>query len=50
MLLPLLPGSRKHFVVFADEKLTAFTELEGAIRAAANWLDNLTRFFQTRRR
>ena len=40
----------KRFVVRADEKLTAFVELESAIRLAANWLDNLTRFFQTRRR
>jgi hypothetical protein len=26
-------GDRKHFVVRADEKLTAFMELEGAIRS-----------------
>jgi hypothetical protein len=29
----------KRFVVRADEKLTAFVELEAAIRAAANCLD-----------
>jgi len=31
----------KRFVVHADEKLTAFMELEAAIRAAANYLDKL---------
>jgi hypothetical protein len=40
----------KRFVVHADEKLTAFIELESAIRAAVNCLDNVTTFFQTRRR
>ena len=29
----------KRFVVRADEKLTAFVELESAMRVAANWLD-----------
>jgi hypothetical protein len=29
----------KHFVVRADEKLTAFAELQSAVRAAANCLD-----------
>jgi hypothetical protein len=29
----------KRFVVRADEKLTAFLELESAVRAAANCLD-----------
>jgi hypothetical protein len=29
----------KRFVVHADEKLTAFVELESAVRAAANCLD-----------
>ena len=33
----------KRFVVHADEKLTAFLELESAIRAA-NWFDNVARF------
>ena len=28
-----------------DEKLTAFVELESAIRVAANWLDELAGFF-----
>jgi hypothetical protein len=31
----------KRFVVRADEKLTAFMELELAVRAAANYLDKL---------
>jgi hypothetical protein len=31
----------KRFVVHADEKLTAFVELESAVRAAANCLDSL---------
>jgi hypothetical protein len=39
----------KRFVVRADEKLTAFLELESAVRAFGfSRLDNLTRFFQTR--
>ena len=29
----------KHFVVRADENLTAFVELETAIRSVANFLD-----------
>ena len=29
----------KRFIVHADEKLTAFIELEAALRAAANCLD-----------
>jgi len=36
--------------VHADEKLTAFLELETAIRVAVNCLDTLRDFFQTRRR
>ena len=41
----------KRFVVHADEKLTAFLELESVIRLAANWLDKLAQIFvQTRRR
>jgi hypothetical protein len=37
----------KHFVVHADEKLTAFTELEAAIRTpATNCLDTVPRFFK----
>ena len=32
-------GDGKRFVVRADEKLTAFVELESAVRAAANCLD-----------
>ena len=39
----------KRLVVHADEKLKAFVELESGF-ALANWLDGLTRFFQTRRR
>jgi hypothetical protein len=40
----------KRYVVHADEKLTAFLELEAAIRGCGfSRLDNLTRFFQTRR-
>jgi hypothetical protein len=34
-------GDGKRFVVRADERLTAFVELESAIRAAANCLDSL---------
>jgi hypothetical protein len=40
----------KRFIVRADEKLTAFVELERAIRAGAIVLDGLASFFQTRRR
>ena len=32
-------GDGKRFVVHADEKLTAFVELESAVRDAANCLD-----------
>ena len=32
-------GDGKRFIVRADEKLTAFLELESVVRAAANWLD-----------
>jgi hypothetical protein len=42
--------NRKRFVVRAAEKLTAFLELESAIRAAANVLDKLSGFFKTVRR
>jgi hypothetical protein len=41
-------GDRKRFVVRADEKLTAFIELEWAIRrrpAASGWLQRLVRAF-----
>jgi hypothetical protein len=34
----------KRFVVRADEKLTAFTEFEAAIRVEANYVDRFTRF------
>jgi hypothetical protein len=38
-------GDRKRFVVHADEKLTAFVELESAIRAALSvQLSFLTKF------
>ncbi len=43
-------GDGQRFVVHAEEKLTAFMELESAIRVTANWLDKLASFFQTRRR
>ncbi len=43
-------GDGKRFVVRSDEKLTAFMELERADSGAGFCLDNLTRFFQTRRR
>ncbi len=43
-------GDGQRFVVHAEEKLTAFMELESAIRVTANWLDRLASFFQTRRR
>jgi hypothetical protein len=36
----------KRFIVHADEKLTAFIELEGRFEHVANWLDKLARFFQ----
>ena len=37
----------KRFIVHADEKLTAFLELESAIHAAAIVLDEQVRFFQS---
>jgi len=37
-------GNGKRFVVHAEEKLTAFLELESAIAFAANWFDRLARF------
>jgi hypothetical protein len=40
----------KRFVVRADEKLTAFMELQAAIRVAENCLDQKPPFFQTQRR
>ena len=43
-------GDGQRFIVHAEEKLTAFMELESAIRVTANWLDKLASFFQTRRR
>jgi len=39
-------GDGKRFVVRGDEKLTAFLELESAIRLAASYLDRPARFFQ----
>jgi hypothetical protein len=40
----------KRFVVHADEKLTAFLELESAIlRLRTTFLTNLRKFSQTRR-
>ena len=38
-------GDGKRFLVRADEKLTAFVELERATRGLTNWLDRLN-FFQ----
>jgi hypothetical protein len=43
-------GDGKRFVGRADEKVTAFVELESVIRNAANGLDRSARFCQTRRR
>jgi hypothetical protein len=43
-------ATEKRFIVRADEKLTAFVELEAAVALAANCLDGLASFFQTRRR
>ena len=40
----------KRFVVQADEKVTAFVELESAIRLVANCATNSHDFQQTRRR
>ena len=37
----------KRFIEHADEKLTAFLELESAIHAAAIVLDEQVRFFQS---
>ena len=37
---------RKRFVVRADEKLTAFWELESAIRSPAIWIDKSAAFYQ----
>jgi hypothetical protein len=39
-------GDVKRFVVRADEKLTAFVELESAIARAANCLDRRRDFFK----
>jgi hypothetical protein len=36
----------KRFIARADEKLTAFMELEAATRFAANWFDTQARFPQ----
>src|SRR5215831_10206204 len=36
-------GDGKRFVVRADEKLTAFLELQSVIRAASGWLQRLVR-------
>jgi hypothetical protein len=38
-------GDGKRFIVRADEKLTAFVELESAIRTCRDCLDRLARFF-----
>jgi len=38
-------GDRKRFIVRADEKLTAFLELESAIRACGDCIDKPARFF-----
>jgi hypothetical protein len=40
-------GDGKRFIVHADEKLTAFIELESAIRGWGFWLDKLAGFFAT---
>jgi hypothetical protein len=37
----------QRFVVRADEKLTAFVELETVIRAASGWLERLVRSFRS---
>ncbi len=37
---------RKRYIVRADEKLTAFVELESAICACGECLDKLARFFR----
>jgi hypothetical protein len=36
---------RESFVAHADEKVTAFSELELTSRMASNWLDELAAFF-----
>ena len=36
-------GHGQRFIVRADEKLTAFMELESAVRAASGWLKRLVR-------
>jgi hypothetical protein len=41
-------GDGKRFVVHADEKLTAFVELESAIRSPAIWIDKSAAFYQPR--
>ena len=43
-------GGGKRFVVHADEKLTAFVELESAIRAAAMGLTFSSRYVRLNRR
>jgi hypothetical protein len=40
-------AAMERFIVHADEKLTAFLELESAIHAAAIVLDEQVRFFQS---
>jgi hypothetical protein len=39
----------RRFIVHSDEKLSAFVELESAIRITANWLDNPEGFFAKHR-
>jgi hypothetical protein len=41
-------GDGKRYVVRADEKLTAFMELEAAIRTPAIWIDKSAAFYQPR--
>jgi hypothetical protein len=43
-------GDGRRFVVRVNEKLTAFLELQAAIRVAENCLDQKPPFFQTQRR
>ena len=40
-------GDGKRFIVRVDEKLTAFLELEAAIRCCGFCIDKLADFFQT---
>ncbi len=40
-------GDGKRYIAHADEKLTAFIELESAIRAVSGWLQGLVRSFLT---